>query len=368
MSRADVAKATGLSKPTVSSVVAALETCGLVRVSGNAVGHVGRPAVLYEIDRRAGYVFGVDLGGTKVRGGLTDLYGMVVDEVVEPTQKDQPLQQIARLFRDLTQRTGGDPPLVRAAAVGIPGVYHAASGTVSAAYNVSLDDLDIGSWLRQALGVPLIIDNDVNLAAVGERWRGLASGCDNFVTLSVGTGVGMGIVLNGEIYTGSSGAAGEVGFLPIGVDDPFDAHFQIRGPFESAASGSGLTGRLRELFDERPSSLSPDSTLPRAFAAATDGDDVAVQLVDHEAKLLALAIAAVTAVLDPELVVLGGGIGSNRVLLPAIRRHTGRLLPRQPRIEISGLGEHAAFHGAIAAGLGLVRAELLKEVASATSD
>jgi predicted NBD/HSP70 family sugar kinase len=365
VSRADVAKIVGLSKPTVSSVVSALETCGLVRVCGNAAGAVGRPAVLYEIDGRAGFVFGVDLGGTNVRVGLTDLYGVVINEVVEPTHGRDALRQIGRMFHNLIARTGVERELVRGGAVGLPGVFHPATGTVSAAYNVPLEGIDVASRLRDELGIPLIIDNDVNLAAVGERWRGLASGCDNFVAMSIGTGIGMGIVINGEIYAGAEGAAGEIGFLPIGVDDPFDPDHQIHGPFESAASAPGLLAHLHELLDDgTTSSLDDNSTLPQAFRSAASGDPIATQLVQHEGRLLALAIAAVSSILDPELVVLGGGIGANRLILPAVRRYVAGLLPRPPRVEVSALGERAALYGAIAAGLGLVRDELLKEVAA----
>jgi predicted NBD/HSP70 family sugar kinase len=367
VSRARIARLTGLSKPTVSSVVQDLEACGLVREQGQLSGNVGRPSTLYEVNPRAGYVLGVDVGGSKIRAGIADLYGEVVAEVTDRTAKTSGqalVRQIVRLFGKLVTRSKLDRNLVRAAGVGVPGIFDPAADHVFYAPNLPvLEELAITDALVRALGLPVLIDNDVNLAAVGERWRGLAGDQDHFVAISIGTGIGMGIVLGGEIYRGARGAAGEIDFLPMGAD-PFDPH-GTHGPLEAAVTGPALLDRLRARVESgAETSVANDDEVQGVFDGADRGDPVAVELVEEEARIVALAIAAVAAVLDPRLVVLGGGIGSNPVLLEPVRRHVARIFPRRLDVRTSALGDRAAFLGAVAVGLRAARQSLLAEVAT----
>ncbi len=396
ISRARISRLTGLSKPTVSSVVQYLEACGLVREQGVLSGTVGRPSVLYEAVARAGHVFAADVGGTKVQAGLADSYGEVIVEAVEPTAKDSGravIDQIGRLFRTLVDRAGLKPPLVWAAGVGVPGVYDPDSDRVSAIPNLpALAEVSVASALREALGIPIALDNDVNLAAVGERWRGLATDRDHFVTISIGTGIGMGIVINGEIYRGSRGAAGEIDFLPLGAD-PFDG-WQERGalrtdrfhpigappasderwgghgPLEAASTGPAILRRKEQRLaaGDATTSLRAEDDVAGIFRAAEEGDPLARELIDEEARTVALAIVTVAAVLDPQLVVLGGGVGSNPGLLERVRRYVAELFPRPPDIRASALGDAAAFHGAIAVGLRAARQQLLVQVSETRAE
>lgn len=365
VSRARIARLTGLSKPTVSSVMQDLEACGLVRERGRDTGNVGRPSTFYEVNPKAGYVLGIDVGGTKIRAGIADLFGEVAAETTERTTHQSGsavVRQIARLARKLVSRSGLDADLIRAAGVGVPGVFDPAADRVSSAPNLpALSELAITEALVRALGIPVLIDNDVNLAAVGERWRGVAREQDNFVAISIGTGVGMGIVVNGEIYRGTRGAAGEIDFLPIGAD-PFDPD-RRHGPLEAAVTGPAMLDRLRQRLEARADpSFAPDDGVAAIFEAAARGDAVAIALVEEEARTVALAIAAVASVLDPQFVVLGGGIGSNPVLLEPVRRYVSRLFPRPLDIRTSALGDRAAFYGAVGAGLRVARQQLLAEV------
>ena len=392
MSRPRIARLTGLSKPTVSSVVQYLEACGLVREQGLLSGPVGRPSVLYEAVARPGHVFAADVGGSKVRAGLVDSYGEVVAEAIEPTIKDsgqEVIEQIGRLFRSLVGRAGLRPHTVWAAGVGVPGVYDPDTGRVSAIPNLpALAEVPVATALGDALGIPVAIDNDVNLAAVGERWRGLATDLDHFAAVSIGTGIGMGIVINGEIYRGSRGAAGEIDFLPIGAD-PFDRPpgdeagrpgkrvtrlgpaspdgHRTHGPLESASTGPAIMQRLEQrLRGGAPTSLTAEATVAEVFRAAERGDRLARELVDEEARTVALAVVTIAAVLDPQMIVLGGGVGSNPGLLEPVRRDVSAMFPRPLDIRTSALGDAAAFHGAIAAGLRAARQQLLAQMAEAT--
>lgn len=364
-SRASIARATGLSKPTVSAVVRDLEACGLVRARGRQSGPVGRSSTPYEVNPRGGYVFAVDVGGTKTRAGLADLYGEIAAERIEPTSQAggaSIIEQLVKLFGTLLAEAGMDGSLVRAAGISLPGVIDPIANQVSAAFNVpGLDGVQPARELEEGLGLPVVVANDVNLAAIGERWRGRAAGIDDFVALSIGTGVGAGIITGGELYIGSTGAAGEVGFLPIAAD-PFDPSHHVGGPFEASASGPQILQRLvAARASGRATSANPADGVPGVFVAAAEGDGLATEIVEAEGRWIALAIASIVAVLDPRLVVLGGGVGTNPGIVGPVRRELSRLLPRPPVVETSSLDDRAPFFGAVAVALQVAREQLLLE-------
>lgn len=364
-SRAAIARATGLSKPTVSAVVRDLEASGLVRGRGRLNGSVGRSSTLYEMNPRGGYVFAADIGGSKTRVGLTDLYGETAAERVEPTTRDGALAvvaQIRRLYDEVRGEAGIDEAIVRAAGISVPGVIDPGADRVSDAFSVpGLDSVRPAAEFEAALGLPVVLGNDVNLAALGERWRGRAAGVDDFVAFSIGTGVGAGIVAGGELYIGARGAAGEIGFLPL-ARDPFDPAHRAGGPFEASASGPHVLDRLvRARGQGRFTAADPKDGVAGIFAAAAAADALATELVEDEARWVALAIAAVAAVLDPRLVVLGGDVGSNPGLIEPVRRELARLIPRPPAVEVTSLDDRAPFFGAIAVALQVAREQLLAE-------
>ena len=196
-------------------------------------------------------------------------------------------------------------------------------------------------------------ENDVNLAALGEQAAGHGRGVRHFVFLSIGTGVGLGLVLDGRLYRGARGAAGEIAYLPIGESDPHERSVRRRGPFEETVAGGSVARVAAELGMPRP------LTAERVFAAARRGDPVALEAVEIEGRRLALGIAAIAAVVDPELVILGGGVGkSGDLLVRPIAEELRRLSPFHPRVEVSALGEDAVLTGAIATALAEARRQL----------
>jgi len=291
-----------------------------------------------------GYVAGVDLGGTKLRAALADLSGHIVAEDVLATDPRGGLAvaaQIDALLRDLAVRGGVPWSDVRVSAIGLPGAPDPATGTVDLSPNVSeLGSFDIRAELTSRLGHRVVLDNDVNMAAAGERWLGSGRTHRHFVFVAVGTGIGMGIVLNGELVHGARGAAGEISYLPLGTD-PFDPANQVHGALEQAVAGAALAARYRAVSGEQAS-------VPDVFDRAAAGDEVARAAIDEEARFIALAIVAVTAVLDPEAVVLGGGIGSRVELVEPVRRWVAALTADAPEIKTSLLGDRAGLLGAIA--------------------
>jgi predicted NBD/HSP70 family sugar kinase len=202
--------------------------------------------------------------------------------------------------------------------------------------------------------VPLLVDNNINLSAVGEKWRGLAAGVADFVFVSVGAGVGMGVVVGDELVRGAHGAAGEIGYLPL-TGDPFDDRHRLHGGFEDEVGAAGVLEAARTHPGWRGP---PPATAADVFAAA-ETDAAAREVVDAEGRRIGLAIATTCATLDPALVVLGGGIGSNPRLLRPVRETVAALVPVPVRIETSLLREQAALYGALAVALREGREQLL---------
>ena len=350
VSRAQIARETALSKPTVSQALAALLGAGLVREAGRTSGGKGPTALLYELNPQAGWVVGIDVGRDWVRAAIADVTGRFVarrDERAQVKSAKTLITQIGAIAHGLAADAGIRWSQVTFATVGSPGVFEPERGQVALAYALP-------GWGRQGLvelvqhelGTNIAFENDVNLSALGEQWHGLGKGVDDFVFLHLGTGVGMGLVLNGGLYRGASGAAGEVGYLPLAETDLRDGASIRRGALDAAASAAGVVAEARRLH------VDPPLTAKRVFEEARRGDRKARRVVALEARRIALAIAAVAAVVDPELVILGGGIGSNGdLLLEPVERELHAVSPFRPRIEVSVLQQEATLYGSVSMAL-----------------
>jgi predicted NBD/HSP70 family sugar kinase len=336
ISRAEISRRSGISKPTVSLALRSLLDAGLVREAERGPDGPGYGAVYFEAVTEAALVVGLDLGARFVRGAVCDLGGAIrarQDVELASADAEGATDAIARLRASLFEATALDPSLVDSVIVGVPGVV-AADGTLQVTENVAgLEGRRFGDEIQAALELPVTLENDINLAALGEQWQGVARGVADFVFLSVGTGMGAGLVLGGELHRGRNGAAGEIDFALAGIGETVDP---------SAAEVSALAQELAGLAAD-----------PRAvFASARRGDAAAVAVVDEVARRIALHLAPIAAVADVELVVLGGGIGANGdLLLEPIGRRLGEWLPFPPRIAVSTLGEAAVLTGAVAVGL-----------------
>jgi predicted NBD/HSP70 family sugar kinase len=301
--------------------------------------------VFFEPVPEAALALGFDVGGRFLRGAICDLRGDVrarLDVEID-VGADRVLQQIADLRTALVEATGLDDALLDDAVVGIPGVVDAERRRISLATSVAgLEGETFGVDLERRLGLEVWLENDVNLAALGEHWQGVARGVDDFLFLSIGTGMGAGLVLRGELHRGFNGAAGEVDFSFVGLTQDVD-------PCAGAASAVAAT-----LVAERGerTALTPPYEPRDIFAAARAGDGLAVEVVREVARRIALHIVPVAAVTDVSLVVLGGGLGANGdLLLDPVRTLLDEWIPYPPRVEVSALGEAAVLTGALAFGL-----------------
>jgi predicted NBD/HSP70 family sugar kinase len=335
ISRAEISRRAGISKPTVSLALQSLLESGLVREAERGPDGPGYGAVYFEPVAEAALVLGLDLGAHFVRGAVCDLGGTIrARQDVELAVADAAgaVEAISQLRTSLLTASALDDGLVDGVVVGVPGVVES-DGSLRLAENVAgLEGRPFASELQAALDLPVTLENDINLAALGEQWQGVARGVGDFAFLSVGTGMGAGLVLHGELHRGRHGAAGEVDFALGELGEALDP---------SAPQVSQLAGELAGRNAD-----------PRTiFGAARNHDPGARAVVAEVARRIALHVAPIAAVADVELVVLGGGIGANGdLLLAPVGRLLAKWLPFPPRVEVSTLGEAAVLTGALAVG------------------
>src|SRR5436309_3827875 len=250
ITRPEIATATSLSKPTVSAAVSRLEREGLVHASGRRTGQRGRKPVAYVVSSRAGFVVGADIGGTNVRVAAADLFGEAICDRKHPTAKDGSRAvglQVLEMVSEVIDQAGAVHGRPLALGISAPGIVDQTSGRVtSLAYNVvpegGFDPLEV---IRDRFDLPVLVENNVNLAAVGEQWFGLARGVSTMVFIAIGAGIGMGIIIEDELVRGAHGAAGEIGYLPL-VGDPFDPRHRLHGGLEDEVAAAGILTAFNE--------------------------------------------------------------------------------------------------------------------------
>jgi predicted NBD/HSP70 family sugar kinase len=341
VSRAEISRRVGISKPTVSLALQTLLDAGLVRETEPEGDGPSYGAVFFAPVPDAAYVLGLDVGARFVRGALCDLTGDVrARQDVELPERTAAaaMDAITSLAETLTAAALTPDALIDGVVVGVPGAV--ADGHIALAANVAgLEGDAFTGELEARLGRSVTIENDINLSALGEHWRGIARGVDDFVFMSIGTGLGAGLVLRGELHRGLNGAAGELDYARVGLTEDIDP---------CAGALCELAGKVAQ---GRRTTLEAPYDTRLIFAAARAGDAVAVDVVAEEARRIALHIAPIVAVADVGLVVLGGGIGANGDLLhDGIRRLLAEWLPKPPRIEASSLGDAAVLTGALSVG------------------
>lgn len=353
--RPELSRDAGLSLPTVIAALTDLEEAGLVRQIGKRDVSHGRPAANYEANPGAGAVVAVDIGHDWLHLVAADLAGGRLGQV--------DIRNTATTARGLVELTGTAVESVKTEAglsvgdiahtvIASPGVYDPKRRRINYAANLpGWQRLGIAEALTAQLGTDITIDNDANLAALGEHTYGAVQHVNNFVYLTIGTGVGIGLFLNGALYRGAHGAAGEAGYLPLGEKlVPARPGAPARGMLEEAIAADAVVSQARAAGMAEP------LTAETVFNAARAGDERAAGVVRREAKQIAQLIATVLALFDPEVIVLGGGIGQNLDLLEpeittALRLITSMSVP----LKTGALGHEAVVMGAIAAGLTVAR-------------
>jgi predicted NBD/HSP70 family sugar kinase len=363
ISRAELARVTGLSKPTVNAAVETLLEAGYLteRLAGAEPGRrrPGPRARLLSFRGEAGFVLGVDIGANKILVVAADLSGEVLASVRRRTRgRDRPEPDaLLALVDETVDAALAEAAIVRstlrAVGVGTPGVVDPVSGRVTLAPQLGgWEGIHLAGRLGPWFDCPVLVDNEVHLSVLAERWRGSAQEIDDALYVQVGVGIGGGVLVGGRVYRGAGGAAGEIGYLPLFADD--DDRDGL-GPFEHAAGGTAFArlGRRAAETGESPLLLELAKGDPEAidaelvFAAAARGDVGSRDVVDELLNRLARGIAAAVTILNPSTVIVGGGLSraGERLLVPLAQR-IGALVPVPPRVVLSTLGDESVALGA----------------------
>ncbi|WP_169745797.1 ROK family transcriptional regulator [Actinocatenispora sera] len=368
----ELARLSGLSRPTVSHVIDQLSEAGWVDYldrAPDAQRQLGRPARVVRFRADAGYVLGIDIGPHQTAVLVADLDGRTVGSARRITSSAQDQHQLLAAVRSAVDTAlsaaGIAHDAVLSVAVGSPGIIDRDAGTVVQAPGLpGWTTLDLKQQLRRFFRCPVLVDNDVNLAVLGERWRGVARDADTVVFVLWGERVGAGICIRGQLHRGKGDAAGEIGYLTVlGDDDGAQPDDEGRGPFEREVGASAILRLARTLAADpaRASVLAdrPDLDVPEVFAAAGD-DPVAREVVDTIAVRLARGLAPLLLTLDPDVLVIGGGISrAGPRILDSVDQHLQRLVLTPTPLRLSALGGDAVVTGAIRYALDDVQARLL---------
>ncbi|WP_263409782.1 ROK family protein [Terriglobus tenax] len=366
-SRADLVRLSGLSAPTVTAAIADLEALDLIEYLGEGVSSGGRPGELLRFRPEHAYVAGADIGGTRLRMMLANLDGKPVAQwACKLGAKEKDPASICQLLRDGLKQMCEDAKVafkkVKHLTVGAPGVTDVARGVVLSAPNLTdWNDVPLRALLEEKLGFEVIAENDTNLAAVGEHWHGAAENVDDFVFIAMGTGVGAGVFLGGQIHHGSAWSAGEIGYLGVPGMAREPMEMRRTGQLERVIGGAGIEAQWQSEL-ERTKQGSAELRALRAsqiFELAATGNPQAKAVLQNTARILGDAIATITLLFNPSLVVMGGGVGSHAALCEAVGGVLAESDFPHPQVRCSVLGPEAQLYGSVALSLQAMDGKLL---------
>jgi glucokinase len=367
-SRADLVRHSGLSAPTVSSAVLDLHQRGLVEMIGPGHSNGGRRPSLLRFNSTLGYVVGTDIGRSVLRVGLADLSGCMIGRwIAEMDARNGPAPTAMLAMegvRELQARHAIPKNKVLAMAASVPGITDPRSGIVVSIPNFSprWDAAPLRKILETKSGFTAAVENDVNLAALAENWCGIARNVKDFVFLSIGTGVGAGIFVNGYLYHGSEWTAGEIAYLYVPGTEETPLALRRRGPLESVIGSKGIERFWRSLCRANrrlAPGLHSNLEAVQILDLAQRGIADARVVLNQTARILADAITNVCVILNSSLVVLGGRIGTHPALFESTRRILERNEFSRPRLAVSSLGREAQLYGAIWLALSIADAKIL---------
>jgi predicted NBD/HSP70 family sugar kinase len=354
----EVMDATGLTRATAISVCEDLMQRGWIRELENqrAFGgyQKGRPARRFELNERAGYVLGMDVGFSKVTVVVSDLRGKALGRSSQPFDvagitAAERIAVIDRTAMVALHSVRASPESVLAVCAGIAAPVDRNGDVLVTQPFWGLFDVGLKAALRDLRGWTVLLENDANLAALGDRWRGAAAGVDDVVVILASERLGSGVIDGGRLLHGQGGGAGELAFLDLveGVGDTFGIATMARQWAAEAVAGKARTS-LREYAQA-------GAEAEQVFAAAAAGDAVALKILDRLADRMARVIGAVATILNPELVVIGGAVANSAgVLLEPIAERLKRFTATPPRVAVSPLGDSIVTVGAVRCALDYV--------------
>lgn len=304
----------------------------------------------------AKYVFGVDIGGTTVKIGLFTAEGTMVDKWEITTRTDEGgkyiLGDIAASIEDKLAEKQIDKSEVKGIGMGVPGPVKA-DGTVLRCVNLGWGIFNVEEELSKLLGLPVKAGNDANMAALGEMWQGGGKGHKDIVMVTLGTGVGGGIILNGKMLAGTNGAGGEIGHICVNDDETEVCGCGNKGCLEQYTSATGIVRMAKIILNttDKPSKLRQIQYISakEIFDAAKEGDELAATLVENHGKVLGKALAQIACVVDPEIFVIGGGVSrAGDILIDTTAKYFAQYAfhaCRQTKFALATLGNDAGMYG-----------------------
>ncbi len=366
LTRSQISEYTGVSKVTVSQMLTRLEERGLVAIAGEQAGGRGPNAALYSVVPSSAYVAGLYVESDLVSAAVADVTGRRVAEVSgNPNGADDPVELVRGTIERACARAGIEVTRLSALVIGSPGVVDPRTGDPRLAVNLPAWHEGALDTLKDAWRKPVVIENDVNLAAMAERADGAAAGADDFVLVWLGIGLGLATILGGALHRGTAGAAGEIGYLPVhGAPLHTDIRHPASGSFQSLAGGSAV----RELASKHGfTAPTPGEAVQTAVSAvsAADREGSAEAFLGELAHRVAVGVASVCVVLDPGLVVLGGEVGraGGTALADRVAAAVASIWPSRPRVVPTGVRGEPVLRGAMLAAVAQARAALLASVA-----
>jgi len=348
-SRAVISKNLELSLPSVVRIIDDLFEEKLLRYKGGHEDSGGRPRLLIELATDENIALGLDLGGTKAYACIVDYNGDILFEHVvklHNTEGEESYQMVHDLISEMTIHAKSFKKTIRGISVGVPGVTDHKTGTVVFAPSLSWKDFPLQERLKKDFDMPVIVENDVNMAALGEMWFGCGKTLSNLVLITLGTGLGAGVIVDGCIYRGSHEASGELGYMVFEKDELYHEYPKF-GPLEYSIAGAGLAIQAKEALKGVISEEELEKiTAENLFEAYSEGEEWTMNIISNFVDKLAMTIIAASSVMDPQMIVLSGGVmDSAIVFLPRLKELIKDKVPENTFLEVSGLGARATILG-----------------------
>lgn len=300
--------------------------------------------------------FGIDIGGTSVKSGLFTQTGELLDKWEIPTRKEDGgkhiLEDVSEAIKVKLEEHKIKADQVIGIGIGVPGPVKE-DGTVLQCVNLGWGTFNVSTEMKKLTGFDTKVGNDANVAALGEMWQGGGKGYKDVIMVTLGTGVGGGVILNSQILTGSNGAAGEIGHITVSLDEEDTCGCGKQGCLEQYASATGVVKVAKRLLSktEEPSKLRDSSEISAKiiFDLAKEGDSLAIKCVEELGKYLGIALSHVSAVVDPEVFVIGGGVSkAGTILTDVISKHYDNYVMnalKGKEFKLATLGNDAGIFG-----------------------
>lgn len=309
------------------------------------------------METTADYCIGIDLGGTSIKMGLFEISGKLLDKWNIDTNKAENgkniLSDIISSLNLQLCKLKIEPSKIKGIGIGIPGPV-TGDGFVPVSVNLGWVNVPVKEQLKLLTDIPVKVGNDAKVAALGEMWQGSGKGYKNLVMITLGTGIGGGVIIDEKIVPGFYGAAGEIGHMPINQDELESCNCGKKGCLEQEASATGIVREAKKLLERATFKSLLDNeknlTAYKVFEAAKAGDLLANQVIERAAKYLGIAMACITGVIDPDVFILGGGVSeAGQILLDQVKKYYKEnvlFLSKETQIKLAALKNDAGIYGA----------------------